>query len=154
MGEKIVFFYISDIFYWKTLMWVRFSQVRHDFPKACIFNWYWHATTKPYFFVTKISISIFIKNIFFKVVRSRKLDLKKIDNFAFKNSNIIIEGLIWKQKIIVAAIALFHLESIRVREVCNVARLIDPGSIDPDSIDTSESHRQGRLPLVTPGSTD
>ena len=52
-----------------------------------------------------------------------------------------------------AAIAPFHLKSIRVREACNVARLIDPGSIDPDSIDTSESDRQGRLPLVTPSSS-
>ena len=49
----------------------------------------------------------------------------------------------------VAAIAPFHLESIKVREACNVARLINPGSIDPESIDTNESDKQGRLPLVT-----
>ena len=46
----------------------------------------------PYFFNL-------VKNKFFKVVRSRKLEPQaKIDNFDFKNSNIIIEGLIWKRK--------------------------------------------------------
>ena len=54
-------------------------------------------------------ISNFLKKILPKVVnlklptlikvQPRKLDLRqKIDNFAFKNSNIIIEGLIWKRK--------------------------------------------------------
>ena len=32
------------------------------------------------------------------MVNGKMVKMVKIDNFAFKNSNIIIEGLVWKRK--------------------------------------------------------
>ena len=34
----------------------------------------------------------------FKVLHQRKLDQRQTDNFIFKNSNIIIEGVVWNKR--------------------------------------------------------
>ena len=64
----------------QAILILSFSSLRHTQIRSCVFSSYG-------------------KSSHIKVVRSRKLDLQeKIDNFAFKNSNIVIEGLFWKRK--------------------------------------------------------
>ena len=46
-----------------------------------------------------ITLKEYSKEYFFKIVQPRKIRHQgKIENFAFKNSNIVIEGIIQKRK--------------------------------------------------------